>query len=338
MAILWMDGFDDYTSQADASLKYSFPSSRPETIGVGTGRRGGNCAHSNGNNGFTKFLSPGDATCIVGVAWNPTTNLANNRIFRVLDANSVVHVQVNTRVDGSLEAFRGPGTTSLGVSATGVVTTGRYHALEFKVTVNDSTGVVIVKVDGATVLNLTGQDTRNAGLLGWSQVELFCPNGAPTNWDDYWICDGTGSINNDFKGDMRVDAHFPNANGNSNQSTPSTGTDRYATIDEAAPNGDTDYNTITNVGDKDTVNIQPLANSGATPDAVQISLYAKKTDAGAAEICPVLRQDGVDYDGTSKIVGESYGYFTQQYELAPDGTPWTEADFNALEVGYKRTA
>lgn len=335
MAFLFCDSFDHYVT-ADAATKYPSPSSPMQSISAGTGRRGTASAHSNGNNGFEIALSPGDATCIVGYAWKPTTINAN-RILRLLHSG-VIHLEFLQLITGAIEVRRGSGGTILGTTSAGIITVaGGYHAMEIKMTVDDSAGVVVMKVNGATVLNLTGQDTRNGGTAGWTSVQWFSP--APADWDDVWICDGTGSANNDFLGDLRVDAHYPNANGNSNQSTPSTGTDRFATVDEATPNSDTDYNTITGVGDKDTLNIQSLVNSGAAVKAVQTSIFCKKTDSGAGSAAAVARQDGVDYDGTSFALGETYGYkVIQPYSLAPDGTAWDETKFNALEVGYKRTA
>lgn len=342
MAFLFCDSFDHYTTLTQMRTKWPAPGaiSNFNSIQANIGRRGSACHRTNSNNQSKKYLIPTGKTIIFGAACKPTNAGTVWPLMHVMDANSVIHATL--RIDaptGTLQACLST-STILGTSSAGAFDLNAgYRYLEVKVTIDDSAGVFVVRVDGNTVINLSGVDTRNGGVDGWNLIALGGSGSQVIDWDDMYVLDASGTSHNDFLGDIRVDAHYPDANGANNDSTPSTGTDRSATIDETTPNDDTDYNTITTVGHKDTLSLQSLVNAGATLHAVQASVYGKKTDEGDGSYAVVARQDSIDYDGPSVLANTVYGYAAvQPYGTAPDGTAWTEAKFNAIEIGYKRTA
>lgn len=338
MALLWFDGFDHYTT-ADAPGKYPFFATF-NTIVAGQGRRGGGCFRVPNTTFRTrKYFTPADATCIFGVAVRVDNNATV--AMQIGDA-TVTHVEIRINPDGSVGGYLGGSTLIGSTSATGVFNfLAGFHYLEGKITISDTVGVLQLKMNGTTVLNLTNVDTRNGGTAGWTWLGLFAQTGTncTVDSDDLYILDGSGSENNTFLGDQRVDVQYATANGTTTNSTPSTGTNRGLTIDETAPNGDTDYNTLVATGDKDTLIVQDLVNTGAALNGVQISLYARKTDAGLGVLCPVVRHVSTDYDGAGVGLNTSYVYLNvQTMNRDAAGNVWSEATFNAMEVGYKRTA
>jgi hypothetical protein len=339
MALLWVDSFDNVGSISNLGTKYPAPGSWGSGSWSATGGRRSSGGVSMLNNQInTKVLSSASGTtCISGFAWLPP-DIGTDQLFSIYDNDGVEHVRITTTSSGTIRAWRGAEATLLGESAANVFNPAwGFMYVEVKATIDDSAGIVVVRINESIVLNLSSADTRNAGLASWNRVAL---HGRTTTWfDDWYVLDGSGASNNDFLGDCRADPHMPNANGANSGSTPSTGTDRYATVDETSPNSDTDYNTITNVGDKDTLSIANQVNAGKAIYGVVAHAFAKKTDAGAGDHCIVVRQDGVDYDGASSGANTSYGYYANHVmSTAPDGTAWTETKFNAIEVGYKRTA
>lgn len=343
MALLWMDGFDAY-STAFITNKYPLPGGSTSgnfTIDA-SGRRGGKCLKGASIGGVSLFKIPvfksSGTTCIVGSAIKRSSP-ANVSLFSFLDQDFTIHLRIDLKSDGSIQVYRGDGSSSLGVSAAGVFDwVAGFQYIETKVVIDNSVGVVTIKVNGSTVLNLTGQDTQNGGTANIQYVMVYGPNSSANYYDDLYILDGTGTVNNDFLGDVRIDAHFPNANGTTSDSTPSVGTDRFATVDDNPPNGDTDYNTITTIGNYDTLGLQNNVNSGQTPLGVQVSAMARKTDDGIGKAAIVTRVGGVDYDGDDYNLDTAYRYIFQTYDQDPSGADWTEATFNATEIGYKRTA
>ena len=131
--------------------------------------------------------------------------------------------------------------------------------LEVKVTFDNSSGVVQVKGNGKLVLDLTGQDTQNTANAYANAARIMNINPNTTYLDDVYLCDDSGSKNNDFLGDVRVDCLRPNGAGTHTDFTPSTGSN-YENVDETYPDDDTTYNQGSNVGDQDTYNL------GALPD------------------------------------------------------------------------
>jgi hypothetical protein len=338
MALLFIDSFDHYVT-ADILEKWTLLSGL--TISAGNGRRSSASMRGTLNSWVEKSLSPGDATFVTGFAFRVTA-LGDSRILVIGDA-TVDHISMNLKSDGTLEVRRGNAAgTILGTTSSGI-TANAHHYIEIKGLIDDSTGTIEVRLNGSStpVLTLTSQDTRNGGTAAWTRVRLGNGNNIGTaDYDDLYVLDGSGSAPlNTFLGDMRVDTHVPNANGSNSGSTPSTGTDRYATVDESAPNDDTDYNTLAAVNDKDTLNVQNLASAGSTIRGVQVLIAAKKTDAGAGSACPVVRHSSTDYDGTGVALTTTYGYVREVYATNPGtSAAWTETDFNNAEFGYKRTA
>lgn len=342
MALLFMDGADHYAT-ADLYNKWTnfWGGGANLSINATAGRRGGGALQGlNDSRGPEKTVTTASDTCIVGFAYKSAALPGGTVEFIHISDSSVQHITVNITVAGLFEVRRGATFgTVLGTSSVGL-TAGIYTYVEVKVKISDTVGTVEIRLNGSAtpILNLTGQDTRNGGTAGWSRVGVAPSINSTGYIDDLYIADAAGSLNNDFLGDVRVDAHYPTANGNTGNSTPSTGTDRAATVDETAPNT-TDYNTLTAINDKDTLVLANLIPTGSVIKGIQTSAYALKTDAGAASLALVTRSGGTDYDGASVALATAYNYVNEVRETDPaTAAAWTETNFNALEIGYKRTA
>lgn len=90
---------------------------------------------------------------------------------------------------------------------------------------------------------------------------------------------------------------LPVSVGNYNQWTPSTGTTHYTLVDESSCNGNTDYNSTTTVGNRDSygVSLSSIPNT-ATITAIAITPCASRVNSGGT--APVMkvfyRLDGVN--------------------------------------------
>src|SRR5262249_36678260 len=158
-------------------------------------------------------------------------------------------------------------------TSTSFLSAGAFNYIEVKITISDTVGVVTVRVNGTSTgwLALTSQDTQNGGpstitniILGGDLVTNA--SNAPSHFDDVVILDTTGAVNNDFLGDCRVEAIFPNGAGNYAQWTPSTGSN-FQNVDENPPNDDSDYNSSSTAGQIDTFNYSNLSVTSGTVKA-----------------------------------------------------------------------
>lgn len=342
MALKFCDGFDHYAT-ADLLKKWT-AGTTGQSI-TANGRNGGSCFQGtlSGSGWTTKTIGGTEATVVMGAAIRVDSggNAGSSALgFFQFKEGSTVHVSLSTDVNGAINAYRGSGSTLLGASANGQLVAGSYVYVEAKVKVHDTTGTVEVRVNGSTVLNLTGQDTRNAGtgFIDTLAIGPFCSiNPTPTRFDDLYILDTTGSApRNDFLGDCTIETLFPNGEGNYLQLTPSTGSTHYLLVDEATPNT-TDYNSSATAPNKDTY--QMAAMSGTTLIyALQVLVAALKDAATATNASTTIRSSSTDADGVSTALATTQSYLRDIWQTDPaTSAAWVKAGVDALEVGMKVT-
>jgi hypothetical protein len=336
MALLFVDGFDHYAS-ADVGKKGWILAGTGSILPTG-GRRGGGAMSvaTTSSSTFAKTLPASYPTLIAGFAYDIGASPSYGLIFDFVDA-AITHISIGVTSDRAVYASRSG--TTLGTSANAVIPTpGSFAYIELKATIHDTAGAVEVRVNGVSVLTLTNVDTRNAGN---ASVTGFRLRGASTTSkiDDLYICDATGSTNNSFLGDVRVDTLYPNADGTFSDFTPSTGTSRFALVDESSVNT-TDYNDGAAVGDRDSYEMANLAAlASQTVYGVQVSAALQKDDAGAKSAAVFVRSGGTNSDGPAAAIGTSQAFVSQVYETDPAASAaWTETTVNAMQAGVLVTA
>lgn len=343
MTLRFTDSFDHYAT-ADFTQKWTLTGSGTYAISAGNGRRSTACFRFSSPASGTNVLKTVDshATLIVGFAFRFAGIGSSSTVFAALMDAGSVQVDVRANADGTLSVTRN-GTT---LSTTAVALSANiYYYIEFKATIHDTTGSYDLRVDGVSVTSGTNVDTKNTSNATANGLRLGSTNSlvGASNWDfdDLYICDGAGATNNDFLGDVRVDAYLPNGNGNSSQLVGSDGnsTDNYLLVDESSQNGDTDYVASATVSEKDTYAFANMAHTPSSIFGVQINIIAKKDDAGTRSIQSVIRSGGSDTDGTSRALATSYADYRQIAETDPNtAAAWTSSGFNAAEFGTKVAA
>lgn len=340
MALRLIDSFDHY---ATAQLARKWTLADGCTVSAGNGRRGTaslRIPSANNNNVWKGFDA--QATWIVGYSLRVAAlSGSGNPVIEIQDGASA-QVEVRLAPDGSLRVTRNA--TLLSATSSGVIAVGATNYLEFKVTINNS-GSYELRINGATVTSGSGVDTQATSNATASLVRIGSGN-AGSGWtnldiDDLYICDGSGSTNNDFLGDVRVDCYLPNGNGNSSQlvGSDSNSTDNYLLVDEAAVNDDTDYVQSSTVTEKDTYSFGNMTHTPSSIYGVQINMQATKTDAGARSIQSVIRSGGSDTDGVALALASSYLNHMQIAETDPNtAAAWSQSGFDAAEFGVKVAA
>jgi hypothetical protein len=328
--LLFMDGFDHYATANGTEKWESFGgvgASSP-TPRTGAGRAGTGV--------YYKIVPAGDSTCIYGLGIYSVGGFSINTTYGAYNGNQCsVVVTPDGRIQHRLEYSGG---TLLGETSPGVFRFNLWNYLEVKILLSQTVGTCTVKLNGNTVLSLTGLDNcyqNNTSWNGWYTAGGF-------SFDDFYICDGAGSVNNDFLGECRVITLLPQtdavAAGSNAQFTCSAGTDHGALVDEAAPNADTDYLYSSTPGHVDTWNYPPLGYTG-TIKGVQLNLSAKKTDSGTRAIAAVARPASTNrVHATNNYLSTSYAYWLALWEQNPeDSAAWEVADVDGAEFGVKVT-
>lgn len=336
MALLFCDSFDHYTT-AQASRKW-------DTVGnvaIGAfGRNSTSGAHIVGNvSGIGKNLSVNAGTLIAGVAvrFNSASVVAN--FLRFYDTGTL-QVGLRYNVDGSVSVL-GPAGGVLGTSAPAVVTSPTAVLNHFGIvaTFHDTTGAVTVYVNTIAVLTLTNVDTKATGNAYANQVNIgeFTSNGQECFFDDFYVCDTTGSTNNTVLGDVRVECKFPDAAGTTANMAAVSGAN-YTNTDDNPANDDTDYVSSSVVGDKDTYNFAALTSTTGAVLAVAVNLTDRKDDSGSRTHAALARLSGTEVAGTAYAPTTSYAIHQTIFETKPGGGAWTISDVNSAEFGHKISA
>ena len=342
----FMDSFDHYGS-AERLLKYDFinNSGLVPTAAVGrNGTSGGQSVAQNGGFNTAGIVLDNQATWIVGVAFTPNAfPSAQTSLVKFRDGGQAGTEQFSVELTTAGLFAVARGGTIIATSAA-AITPGLSVHFQIKVVINN-TGSYELRVNSVNVLSNGSVDTQQSGNAFANTVELGKDAGSGVyDFDDYWVCDGvdsgvSGAPNNDFLGDIRIQYRAPSGNGNSSGMVGSDGnsTDNYLLVDEAAPNGDTDYVIGDSVGDKDTYAMADLTPTAGTVYGVQVMSYAKKSDAGARSIANVVRSAGVEEDSSNYSLTTDYDYYRDVREDDPSAAQWTISSVNGMEVGTKVT-
>jgi hypothetical protein len=322
MALLFMDGFE----ANDMALKWSSITGMAGTnastrFGVGT------CTSGGAGSWLQKSI-PAAATVIIGFAYIPAAWSATSFLRLKGDTNTTLHLQLCQDAAGHLVLQRNATTIATG---TVVLPIGAWHYIELSATINDTTGTCVVRVDGVTDISFTG-DTKNAGTnTTIDSVTIWVP--ASLSWfDDLYICDGTGSTNKAFLGDVRVQTLMPTGAGASTQLTPSVG-NNYDNVNDI-PYVSTTYNSSSTAGDRDTYALADLIAGTASVFAVQDVILASKSDSASASIKAAIKSGGTVYYDATQLLGASIAASCAVREVDPaTSAAWTLANVNALEFG-----
>lgn len=340
MALLFMDGFQNYSANAHPPLRWGAGDGSWTWEATG-GRFGQRCGRFGSVYTWIRKDLPSAVsgnTLIAGFSFRIPLSLNGSGDLAYVGESGIQHCGLRRETDNSISVIRAPNNgTQLTRSAGGVLVTEKWHFIEMKITIHDTAGSVEVRVDGVTVINATGLDTRNGGTgvlstfgigaIGWGSVL--------TGYiDTFYACDTTGSTNNDFLGDVRVIQLLPDAAGDSTQMTPSAGSN-FQCVDENPFDGDTSYVQSDTVGHVDLYTVGNLPVNPSSIKGLQAVAVARKDDAGARDLIVKAKLGANTNNAAAKPLSTSYGFYSHIMEEKPGGGAWAKADVDSLQVGVE---
>lgn len=339
MALLWVDGFESYgTSNGSVPSPTGIVSRKYLTyyesqMDIEEGRLGsGHCLQLATGNCWieTPVLTTND-TLIMGLAFK-TAGTGLNFDFEIdfydgTSKGASVHIE-----DGIIEVYG-----SAALLGTGYFDQQRnsWYWLEVKIKCNSTTGTYEVKIGETTIVSGSGVNTK-AGSNDYHNKIRIDDDAAIVSIDDLYICDSSGSSNNDFLGNVKVQTLLPDGAGNSTQFTPSAGAN-YACVDEVIIDDDTTYVEDSVSTNKDLYTYDNVASGTSGIKGIQIDTHCKETDATSYSIVTPIRSGSTDYDDSPQAIGTtSYVNKRRIAEQDPNtSAAWVEAGINAAEFGIK---
>lgn len=340
MSLLFLDGVDHYDSSAEMARKW-------DTVDIASiqtsgGRFGGGAVRLIGNDDIEKVFTAA-ATIVVGFAvkFEQLEVNGNSQILRFNDSTTT-HVTISITPQGGLLAERSTN-VFLGQTGGDILHGGIWHFIEALVTISNTVGVITIHVDGEQVMNLTSQDTQNAGTAQIDRIRWDHAAGIldDMDLDDFYILDTSGSApQNTLLGDIRIDTIFPDADGNytefttTNPASPATHWDK---VEEPSVDS-TSYNETTTANQRDTFTMGNLATiTNETIFGVQQVSHAQDT-SGTSNFLMKLRISGSDFDGASQaLLNGTDAFYMEMWDLDPNAGPgaWVASVIDGMESGYE---
>ena len=349
MAIVAVDGFDLYNGVgANTGVQAKWALTSTTSISLVAGRFSGQavqCTIGSSAAHMQRILPATYAAFTDNFAARFTTltgaSPSNTTCpFRIYLSGATYMLGIKVNSSGQLEVFRMSATyagTLLGTS-TACIVVNTWHFIEAAFEISDTVGTVTIKVDGTTVLTLSAQDTRNGTPTTIDRVQYgdVYSVGFGGAWvgqfDDMFVTD---SIT--FTGERRVETLRPSADVTQTFGR-SAGTANYSLVNETLVDGDTTYVQGTTVGDTDTYGLSDLTGTPTNISAVQISVFAEKTDATSRSIALQAKSGATTSDGGNFTLAASYSKFERLLLTDPNtSAAWSVSGVNALQCGPKVT-
>ena len=352
MSLLFSDGFDLYNSIPNKGWTFvgSFGSNGSFQFSVGRIGTGQalqvNKGNANGPGaGAVNNLGVNKTTLIMGCAWNNLSYTLPERIFGFQDAGTE---QLSVRIEytNRLQVVRNG--TVLATETAATMSLNTWYYIELKVTFSGTTGSYALRRNGAVVAGIpdaTGVNTIGTANAFANQIAVMAVNGnvnpGSMAFDDLYLCDNAGTVNNDFLGDIRVLGQLPNAAG-----TPATTFNKFGaaatnwqSVNDNPNDGDTTYVASSTVGNSETYKYPALPGNTTRVLAVVGTPIARKDDAGGRSLAAHVRSGTVEADGPSSALSTTYAIYEQVMETNPvTGAAWDVPTFNAAEFGPKLAA
>jgi hypothetical protein len=255
------------------------------------------------------------------------------------DAGATNHYNWIPTTSGQIQIRRG-GTAFTTINSAYFV--NQWHYIEQRVKLHDTLGSIIFKIDGVERYSASGIDTKNAGTKAvFDCLQVGLTNGSGS-WiiDDLYLLDVSGSVNNNFLGDLAIETLYPNANGDTNQWVGSDGNsvDNYLNVDEAVPSA-TDYNQGSAIGDKDLYGIQDLSRPTGVVHGALVTSYMVNTDSGPRGANTIVKSGATTTTPADKALSSSAKLYDLPLDVDPNtGVKFTVAGINALQIGAQVTS
>lgn len=305
---------------------------------------------SNSNAIMRKGLTSAQTTIgIAGRFWLsfiPSATSQNVFLHRVNDINNRLHLFLSVNPSGYLEVYRQDAAGSVLIATTTgpVLSANSWRHIEAKYVLNATTGSVEVRVEGATVILVTGIRTTSdvvgavatASIVGMSNT--FTTSGGPSIYlKDYIVWDGSGSFNTNFLGSCQVFKITPDGD-NSLNWTPSTGSTGFNLVNETSPNDDTNYiSAPTPAPSPAVLTLTDLPANVTSVKGVMTLHRSRKTDGGDGQMQLSLVSGANTGNGADRPITTAYTYWSDMFEQDPGATSWTRLLVNALKVKLNRT-
>lgn len=214
-----------------------------------------------------------------------------------------------------------------------------WYYIELKQVINDTTGSWTFRVDGVTIDSDSSVDTRNSGngIAGFLQIEGVT-NNTQTKFDNIYAYHNNGGDVVDFLGIIHVGSLHPDADGDDEVWSTSSGTDSFALVNETAPHDDdTDYIQSGTTGQRTLFTYDDVLAGLTNFHGIHLQTVVRETDGTDFTLINTFKQGVTLYpESAEAIAGTSFENIDHVLDQDPDtAADWTASGINALQAGVE---
>lgn len=236
--------------------------------------------------------------------------------------------------------------TGFGQNTTGVMSPGIWRYMEIKVTLGTAVGGgrLTIVLAGATIYDQAINTVATGGtktVFDMFRFYSYHDGSTITHFDDTYLANGAGTVNNTFLGDVIVEQKVADASGSSNTWSNSAaaiqvnnfqyvnGYDVTETQNDYVYSSTNDQSDLYNY--QDTTYASPSTIVG-----VVINTRVDKADTGPRSLAVLAKNGATTWVSTDQVITQDRRIWTRALDLQPDGvTPWTIVAYNATEFGIR---
>lgn len=337
---LWIDGFDFYNDAGGTEMASLYESAGGTRSAVGDGVYSYGRSHAVASTAVTYAFGGNWGTVYLAFHWKTKTVQGSDTV-RWIQLDDSATEQCSLRIDSSgyLKVYQG--STLKATSASPVFTSqNTWYWVAMKFVVHNSTGSILVYVNGTEVFNASSLDltgTANAYATKVHFRRSAADAAAEGSLDNLHIYDGSdGSPYDAILAEHRIYYGLPDGDGVATDWTASSGSD-YACVDENPPNEDTDYISSATVGHRNSFTV-PDFDGDLVIHALSLTMQARKDDATTRGIKGYSLISGTRYYSSEFSMGATYVLHTAQWIKSPaSSADWTPTEINAAEWGVEVT-
>jgi hypothetical protein len=341
MAYLFGDGFDFYGSISDTASRWDTANLSVSALSGTTPFGVGQAIYLQNN--FYNLLQKGwgsnEATVFFAIRVRvPGGGTTGQWAELTLCDGSSVQVAIRFDQAGNLTLLSG--STVLATIA-GVFPPATWIGIQGKVVINNTTGSIEIRVNGATTdtYSYTGVNTRGGTSNNYANaLQLTSANGSGNTSvliDDLFLCSASGAAPNTWTGDIRALQQVPTG-ATQTQFTATGAGSNYAAVADLIQNGDTSYVSSTTAGNEDKYSLGAIGTSYTVTGVNYLACW-RKSDSGtrSAALSVAANGSGDTTEFTQASLSTTYTYSSAFLATDPTGAAWTPANVNSAIIGIK---
>jgi len=350
MASKWCEGWESHSNATQLQRKYAQSNGTPP---IAAGRLTGSSTGIPANYLLVTESLGVSNTWILGFGFFVASNQAQlstdaQGFYLERGSSEQVHLEFETNASAlKVKLYRG----ATLLNETGFdFALNSWHYFELKITTDPSSGLYELRQGGITQFSDAGPvNTADSGSAGADILALRWSDNFSTNVriDDLYLCDDSGTTNNDFLGPGVVRVFEVNANGDTNDwvndNTGVSDSNNFDQVDDAGntfPDDSGAGGTVSSntVGEKELYDMVDLSGVTGNVHFVMLSIQAALDEAGSRQ-AKFKFKDSVsgEADGDTFTVDmASFDEFHDLFDVNPaTASGWTISELNNGQVGME---